>query len=99
MAAAGHRRPASPYPRPTGTFYFDNQANILDQFLVNENMLATSAPLCAEPDSVQIVTEVPGTVGTGRYPAPVPFGGMGKKINKDGHSDHYPIAVHIHSAD
>ncbi|WP_327742816.1 endonuclease/exonuclease/phosphatase family protein [Streptomyces europaeiscabiei] len=87
-----------PTPRPSGTFYFENQANVLDQFLVNENMLAPSAPLRAEPGSVHIVTDPPGLVGTGRYPAPVLFGGMGKKINEDGYSDHYPIAMHVRTA-
>jgi hypothetical protein len=30
---------------------------------------------------------------------PVAFGGMGKPVNSDGFSDHYPIAVKIHEDD
>ncbi|MFI6013302.1 endonuclease/exonuclease/phosphatase family protein [Streptomyces sp. NPDC051243] len=85
--------------RPAGTFYFENTANVLDQFLVNKNMLSPRARLRAEPGSVHIVTHPQGMVGTGRYPAPVLFGGMGKDVNKDGYSDHYPIAMHVHEAE
>ncbi|MFD5424178.1 endonuclease/exonuclease/phosphatase family protein [Streptomyces sp. NPDC127084] len=81
--------------RPAGTFYFENHANVFDQFLVNENMLIDRAPLRADPASVHIFTGTPGMVGTGRYPVPVLFGGMGKPVNKDGFSDHYPIAMRI----
>lgn len=62
-----------PHPRPSGTFSFENQANVLDQFRVNENMLATSAPLRAEPGSVPIVTGPPAMVGTGRVPRTRPL--------------------------
>jgi hypothetical protein len=34
-------------------------------------------------------------IGTGTYPAPVPFGGMGKDVNENGYSDHYPITMHV----
>ncbi|MFE7779279.1 endonuclease/exonuclease/phosphatase family protein [Streptomyces sp. NPDC057445] len=86
-------------PRPAGTFYFEGHANVLDQFLVNKNMLTPGAPLHADPASVHIVTDPPGMIGTGRYPVPVPFGGMGKPVDKDGFSDHYPIAMRVHTAD
>lgn len=82
----------------SGTLYFDNFANMLDQFLVDKNMIKEAAEIRADPDSVQIL-RFPGTVSTGTYPAPVPFGGMGKPVNTDGYSDHYPIAVTIHEAD
>ncbi|MBB1245965.1 endonuclease/exonuclease/phosphatase [Streptomyces durbertensis] len=84
--------------RPGGTFYFQNTANVLDQFLVNKNMLTPRAHLRAEPGSVHIVTHPQGMVGTGRYPAPVLFGGMGKDVNQNGYSDHYPIAMHVEVA-
>jgi hypothetical protein len=38
-------------------------------------------------------------VGTGAYPAPVAFGGMGKPVNEDGFSDHFPITLRIQEAD
>lgn len=81
-----------------GTFYFNNFANVLDQFLINRNMITKDNPLRADTDSVEIV-RLPGMVATGRYPAPVPFGGMGKLVNKDGFSDHFPIAMTVHEAD
>jgi hypothetical protein len=81
-----------------GTFYFNNFANVLDQFLVNKNMITRDNPLRIDPDSVEIV-RLPGMVATGRYPAPVPFGGMGKPVNKDGFSDHFPIGMTIHESD
>jgi predicted extracellular nuclease len=80
-----------------GTFYFDNFANLLDQFLVNRNMIRPESPVRAVPESVQVV-RLPGTAGTGRYPAPVPFGGMRKPVNKDGFSDHFPIVMTVHEA-
>jgi hypothetical protein len=38
-------------------------------------------------------------VSGGTYPAPVPFGGMGKPVNTNGFSDHFPIAMAVHEAD
>jgi predicted extracellular nuclease len=81
-----------------GTFYFDNFANVLDQFLVNKNMISKENPLRADPDSIQII-RLPGMVAAGRYPAPVPFGGMGKPVNKAGFSDHFPIAMTVRESD
>ncbi|WP_199043382.1 endonuclease/exonuclease/phosphatase family protein [Glycomyces salinus] len=81
---------------PAGTFYFQNFANVLDQFLVGKNMISQDSPLRADPASVRIVTEPAALVGTGTYPAPVAFGGMGKPVNTDGFSDHYPITMRVH---
>ncbi|MCH7229945.1 endonuclease/exonuclease/phosphatase family protein [Glycomyces sp. L485] len=83
---------------PAGTFYFNNYANVLDQFLAGKNMIGQDSPLRAEPGSVRIVREPAGLVAPGKYPAPVPFGGMGKPVNTDGYSDHYPITMHVHQA-
>ncbi len=82
----------------TGTFYFDNFANMLDQFLVNKNMISQTSPIRAIPDSVEII-RFPGMVATITYPAPLPFGGMGNPINTDGYSDHFPIGMVAHEAD
>jgi hypothetical protein len=57
-----------------------------------------SSPVRALPDSVEII-RFPQMVGTGRYTVPVAFGGMGKPVNSDGFSDHYPIAVKIDEDD
>jgi Endonuclease/Exonuclease/phosphatase family len=82
----------------TGTFYFDNFANVLDQFLVNKNMISQASPIRARPDSVEII-RFPGMSAKNTYPAPVPFGGMGGPVNTDGYSDHFPIGMIAHEAD
>jgi predicted extracellular nuclease len=81
-----------------GTLYFDNFANLLDQFLVNKNMAKQTSPIRAVQDTVEII-RFPGMVNTGTYPAPIPFGGMGKPVNTNGYSDHFPIAMTVHEAD
>jgi hypothetical protein len=75
-----------------GTFYFENFPNVLDQFLANKNLVQENAPIRALPDSVEVVC-FPEMVSPRDYPKPVPFGGMGNPINKDGFSDHFPVAV------
>jgi hypothetical protein len=75
-----------------GTHYFDNLPNVLDQFLANKNLVKENAPIAAQPDSVEVV-RFPEMVSQGDYPKPVPFGGMGKPVNENGFSDHFPIAV------
>ena len=81
---------------PTG-FYFDNEPNLLDQVLVNKNMARDGAPIRAEPDTLQIL-RFPGTF-TGRYKRPRPFGGMGKAVDENGYSDHFPIGLRVTEAD
>jgi endonuclease/exonuclease/phosphatase family metal-dependent hydrolase len=81
-----------------GTFYFDNYANVLDQFLVNKNLIQSTGPLRAEPETAQLF-DLPGLARAGAYPAPIPFGGMGKPVNPDGYSDHYPVTITITESD
>ena len=81
-----------------GTFYFDNFSNLLDQFLVDRNMVRDTSPIRAVPGSAEIV-RFPGMAGAGTYPAPVPFGGMGKPVNAGGFSDHFPIMMRVEEAD
>jgi hypothetical protein len=38
-------------------------------------------------------------VSPGAYPKPIPFGGMGKPLNQNGFSDHFPIAMTIAEVD
>ena len=40
----------------------------------------------------------PGTF-TGKYKRPKPFGGMGKPVDEDGFSDHFPIGMQVTEAD
>ncbi|WP_017624462.1 endonuclease/exonuclease/phosphatase family protein [Nocardiopsis chromatogenes] len=80
---------------PTGTFYFNNFANMLDQFMVNRNMVTRGSALRAVPESVRIVHEPEDMVSTGVYPSPVRFGGAGKPVDPDGYADHFPIAMDV----
>jgi hypothetical protein len=83
---------------PEGTFYFDNEPNLLDQFLVNATMARPDSPVRAEAGTVEIL-RFPGTVAVGAYPKPRPFGGMGKPVDEDGFSDHFPIGMQVTEAD
>jgi hypothetical protein len=77
---------------PDGTFYFNNEPNVLDQFLVNRNLAEDTSPVRVRPETVQIL-RFPGMTSSGDYPKPIPFGGMGDPVNTDGFSDHFPIGV------
>ena len=83
---------------PDGSFYFDNQPNILDQFLVNKNMATDEARLIANPSTAQIL-KPPGMVDDGVYEKPIPLGGMGKPVDVDGFSDHFPIIMTVTDLD
>ncbi len=87
-----------PAGTPDGTFYLNNEPNLLDQFLVNTNMTAPQAPLQARAETVQI-HKPPPMVNGGDYPKPVPFGGMGKPVDPDGFSDHFAITLTITETD
>jgi hypothetical protein len=75
-----------------GSFYFANQPNMLDQFLVNRQLIIENAPLHIDESSVEIL-RFPGTSHEGDYPRPIPFGGMGKPVDPNGYSDHFPIGA------
>lgn len=60
---------------PDGSFYWQNQPNMLDQFLVNR-VMASDPTLLVDEHSVEIV-RFPGMSDGGDYPRPVPFGGWG----------------------
>jgi hypothetical protein len=83
---------------PDGSFYFDNQPDMLDQFIVNKNMATGGAPIKVDPAAVQIL-KLPAMVSTGVNPKPVPFGGMGKPVNQNGFSDHFPITMTVTEID
>jgi Endonuclease/Exonuclease/phosphatase family len=82
---------------PEGSFYFDNQPNMLDQFLVNKNMATTEAPITVKPKTVEILRF--DGITTGTYRRPRPFGGMGKPVDQNGYSDHFPIGVLVTETD
>lgn len=81
-----------------GTFYFDNYPNVLDQFLGNKNILKSKSPIKLLQDSVRIL-RFPEMVASGKYPKPIRFGGMGKPVNLDGFSDHFPISILLRELD
>jgi predicted extracellular nuclease len=83
---------------PDGTFYFNNEPNLLDQFLANTNMAHDDSPIAVHADTVEIL-RFPGTSDPGTYPKPVPFGGMGKEVDQNGFSDHFPIGMRVTEAD
>jgi predicted extracellular nuclease len=83
---------------PDGSFYFGNQPNMLDQFLVNQHMAANDSPIRVSADTVEIL-RFAGMTDPGDYPKPVPFGGMGHNVNQVGFSDHFPIGVTVVEAD
>jgi endonuclease/exonuclease/phosphatase family metal-dependent hydrolase len=82
---------------PDGTFYYNNEPNMLDQFLVNKNMATQGAPIRARVETMEIL-RFPGTF-TGRYRRPRPFGAMGKPVDENGFSDHFPIGMRVTEAD
>jgi hypothetical protein len=49
--------------------------------------------------SQRLDLQLPAMVDTGIYKKPVPFGGMGKPINKNGFSDHFTITMTITEVD
>ena len=75
-----------------GTHYFDNFPNVLDQFLVTRGLGRTTSEILVEPDSAQVL-RFPEMVSGGLYPAPRRFGRPSSTLDRDGYSDHYPIAV------
>lgn len=72
--------------------YYDNSPNLLDQFLVSKG-LVEDGPLAAAVDSVDIV-KFPD-MHAGLYEVPRPFGRPSSRLNEDGFSDHFPVAITI----
>jgi hypothetical protein len=79
---------------PDGGFYFDNQPNMLNQFLVNKNMATGGAPIKVNPGTAQIL-KPPAMVDPDDYPKLIPYGGMGDPVNPNGFSDHFPITMTV----
>jgi hypothetical protein len=45
------------------------------------------------------ILKLPAMVNPGVYSKPVPFGGMGKQVNQNGFSDHFPITMTVTEVD
>ena len=78
-----------------GTLYY-NGPNLLDQFLINKNWLQPTSTFKVKADSVTII-KFPEMIS--KKGEPIPFGGMGKPVNQNGFSDHFPIEVVVTEAD
>ncbi len=76
--------------RNPGTHRFGSDWNMLDQFLVTRGMLRTQSLVRVLPESVEIFRPefVRGSGG-----APRRFGRPSRGMDRDGFSDHFPIAV------
>ena len=77
----------------SGTFYYDNFPNFLDQFMISKGIISGSK-IRIKDGSVKIIT-FPEMV-TGEYKVPINFGRPSQNnLNEQGFSDHFPIAVTI----
>lgn len=82
----------------TGTFYFNNFPNVLDQFLVTRGLLLNGSPIrlseFSDGASVKVI-KFPELVSGGQYPDPIRFGRPASSTyNPDtGYSDHYPVSL------
>lgn len=74
-----------------GTLYFDGP-NLLDQILINRNFLRETSLFSVKSGSVSIVHFPEAMSHTG---TPIPFGGMGKPVNQNGFSDHFPVEATV----
>jgi predicted extracellular nuclease len=73
----------------SGTFYYCDAFNILDQFMVSRGMLIDNAKLKVRQDSIRIEV-YPETSKNG---IPRKFGRPVKDLDEDGYSDHFPISL------
>jgi len=76
-----------------GTHYYENSPNILDQFLVSKGLLTGNSKIRVITNSVEVV-RFSEMVRSGTYPVPIRYGRK-LDVDRDGFSDHYPIAVKL----
>ena len=72
-----------------GTFYYSDEFNVLDQFMVSRGMLIDNAKLKAQVGSTRIEVS-PETSKNG---VPRKFGRPAEGLDQDGYSDHFPISL------
>ena len=77
-----------------GTYYHNNEPNMLDQFLINGGALKSKSKIRPLENSACIL-QFPGMASGGRYATPVRFGRPSSGLNLDGYSDHFPIAMSL----
>jgi hypothetical protein len=78
----------------SGTHYYDNFANLLDQFLASRALLLPDGQFTIEPASVRIETFAE-MVAPGPYPGPRRFGRPSSGFDPTGFSDHFPISLMV----
>lgn len=76
-----------------GSHYFENEPNLLDQFLASRSLLTGEGKITVVENSARI-DRFPEMVKKGDYPTPIRFG-RGKEMNQKGFSDHFPISVRL----
>lgn len=81
-----------------GTYYFNNDPNLLDQMLVNRSIIKGAAGVTLAFDAAGqprfAIERFPAMVKTGIYGVPRPFGRPSEKgFDPTGFSDHYPVSV------
>lgn len=75
-----------------GTHYYDNFPNVLDQFWVSKGIVNGRSGFSVQKESVK-VEMFEQMVSAGDYPVPIRFGRPSEKMNLNGFSDHYPVAM------
>jgi predicted extracellular nuclease len=73
----------------TGTFYYSDAFNVLDQFMVSRGMLIDNAKLKVQQGSIRI--EVFPEMSKNGIPRK--FGRPAEALDQDGYSDHFPISL------
>ena len=80
-----------------GTYYYDNFANVVDQFLVSKAIVNSNSGFKLAVDSngkavvnIEMFSEM---ISGGDYPDPIKFGRPSSQLNLNGYSDHYPISM------
>jgi hypothetical protein len=81
-----------------GSFYFDNQPQQARSVPGQQEHGHRDAPIKGDPATVQIL-KLPAMANPSVYPKPIPFGRMGKPVNQNGFSDHFPITMTVTEAD
>ncbi len=79
-----------------GTYIFDSEPQMLDQFLVSKGLLKRNSGFSLPKTNTKI--EIFNGMASGRYKKPVRFSRPSKKseYNPNGYSDHYPISLVFH---
>lgn len=75
-----------------GTYYYNNDPNLLDQFLVSRGLIGGDSGLTLIEGSAAIEA-FPEMTRQGDYPGPVQHGRPSSRFDPDGFSDHFPISM------